>query len=75
MFRKTNKQTSARDEKRTASVYEKDLEFFIDGFLQSGFLDYEDGESGGEILRWVAEKFDRGGDLETEREVLSVGGF
>lgn len=28
----------------------------------------------GEILRWVAEKFDRGGDLETEREVLSVGG-
>lgn len=43
-------------------------------FKASGFLDYEDGESGGEILRWVAEKFDEGGHLETEREVLSVGG-
>lgn len=31
-------------------------------------------ESQGEILRWVAEKFDRGGDLETEWEILSVGG-
>lgn len=28
----------------------------------------------GEILRWVAERVDRGGDLETEREILSVGG-
>lgn len=42
-------------------------------FKASGFLDYEDGESGGEILRWVAEKFERG-DLETEREIVSVGG-
>lgn len=32
-------------------------------------------ESQGEILRRVAEKFDEGGDLETEREILSVGGF
>lgn len=31
-------------------------------------------ESQGEILRRVAEKFERG-DLETEREILSVGGF
>lgn len=29
---------------------------------------------GREILRWAAEKFDRGGDLETEREILSVWG-
>lgn len=43
-------------------------------FKASSFWDYEDGESGGEILRWVAEKFDEGGDLETEREGLSVGG-
>lgn len=44
-------------------------------FKASGFLDYEDGESGGEILRWVAERVDRGGDLETEGEILSVRGF
>lgn len=29
----------------------------------------------GRILRRATEKFDRGGDLETEREILSVGGF
>lgn len=45
-------------------------------FFQSDFLDYEDGERvRGEILRRAAENFDRGGDLETEREILSVGGF
>lgn len=46
-------------------------------FKASGFLDYEDRKRvRGEILRWVAERVDRGGgDLDTEREVLSVGGF
>lgn len=31
-------------------------------------------ESQAGILRRATERFDRGGDLETEREVLSVGG-
>lgn len=35
-----------------------ELMFF---FKASGFLDYEDGESGGEILRWAAERVDEGG--------------
>lgn len=50
-------------------------EFFIDVFLQSKRLFGCDMESQGGILRRAAEKFDRGGDLETEREILSVGGL
>lgn len=44
-------------------------------FSKAAFLDYDMiWRVRGEILRWVAEKFDRGGDLETEWEGLSVGG-
>lgn len=57
-----NKQTSARDAKRTEAfmkVFELELMFF---FKASGFWEYEDGERvRGEILRWVAERVDEGG--------------
>lgn len=54
----------------------KDFEFSLMFFFKaSDFWDYEDGESRGEILRRATERVDEGGDLETEREVLSVGGF